>query len=93
MAERDAGARLLEAGSSHLYPGARLRVEAPSAGDCLVAFADGARAGGRLAALDAGGWRLDLGTYRTARGRAIGPKAWRLAAAEGGGLRVTARLD
>ncbi|MBK0397622.1 hypothetical protein H0I76_00330 [Limibaculum sp. M0105] len=85
---------VLEAGHSHLYPGAKLGGAAPPATetDCLVLFADGAQAGGRVAPAD-GGWRLAIGAYRTARGTAIAAKGWLIATTPEGRLRVAGRIS
>ncbi|MDT8344555.1 MAG: hypothetical protein RQ752_08980, partial [Thermohalobaculum sp.] len=88
-----AGVALIEATNTHLYPGAWGRagalpqVPAP----CLVVFADGACAAGRIAPLGAE-VRLDLDAHRTARGRTIAARAWRIAQAADGTLPVLARI-
>lgn len=88
-----AGVVLIEATNTHLYPGARGRAGAlpQEPAPCLVVFADGARAAGRIAPLGEG-FRLDLGAHRTARGRAVAARTWRLAQAADGTLRVLARI-
>lgn len=92
MPER--GPVVIEAGHSHLYPGATCRIldldDMPA--PCLVVFADGATVGGQIAQGDEG-LRLDVGAYRTARGRAIAARSWCLAALPDGRIRVAARLD
>jgi hypothetical protein len=93
----------LHASHSHLYPGARLRVQerpaAPvrphwQAGDrVLVEFADQAVSAGAVRAVQDDAVELSLRAYRTAKGTAIADKAWRLQWVPGEpGLRVTARL-
>lgn len=66
----------LEAGHTHLYPGATGHADGPFRdGPVTVAFADGVRVAGRLA-----GDRLAVAAHRTARGTAIAEKAWVIAA-------------
>jgi hypothetical protein len=77
--------RTLRATASHLYPGAPLRTAdaLPGEGEtaeCLVDFADGTCARGRLAGAP-GGLVLALAAHRTARGTDIPAKRWRLAEA------------
>ena len=78
----------IEADHSHFYPGAtgRLRQQGRS-GPVVVAFADGARATGRLA-----GDRLDLDPYTTTAGSRIGPRSWQAEIRPDGALRIAARL-
>lgn len=86
---------VLVAGGSHLYPGASgsLRGEA-AAGACLVEFADGSAAFGRLAAM-AARIRLDVEAYTTARGTEISARCWAVGISGAGAerrFRVLARL-
>jgi hypothetical protein len=70
------GDLVLTAGGSHLYPGAKGSVRGETGhGSCLVEFADGSAALGRLTA---GGGRIELeiGPYTTARGTRIPAKRW-----------------
>jgi hypothetical protein len=78
----------LRAAATHLYPGARLRGDAPLApGPTLVAFADGVEAPGEI---EADGATLSVAAHRTARGARIPAKRWRLAETPEG-WRVAAR--
>lgn len=73
------------AAGSHLYPGAAGAVSGPERdGPCLVEFADGSMAFGRL---EAGGAELALAGYTTARGTAIPAKRWAIAVTGAGGAR------
>lgn len=65
----------LEAGHTHLYPGARGRIlsGAPEDGPATMRFADGEAARGELTR-DI----LRLGPHRTAAGTRIAAKAWRI---------------
>ena len=94
-----APALILEARSSHLYPGAVLtmrdgpiRLAGGRSRKCLVVFADGSAA---TAALRRSGlaYRLEAQGYVTARGTAIAVKSWLLGSdATGAMLRVRARI-
>lgn len=72
--------------SSHLYPGARCRVEQGEIADgpVVLLFADGSRTGGRLA-----GTRLQLSAYETRAGTAIPARLWQIDTQT---LRIAARL-
>ena len=79
------GGPVLRAGGSHLYPGARGMLEGTlPAGEtaCLVEFADGSAAIGRLAP-EGVALILETGPYTTARGTPIPAKRWRIAAGTG----------
>jgi hypothetical protein len=78
----------LEARQSHLYAGARGRILSgcPQDGPVSVTFGDLSRAAGRL-----DGDCLVLGPYRTAAGRAIPQRRWRVAF-DAGGFRILGRL-
>lgn len=68
------------ASGTHLYPGARLRADAPAprrAAVVLIEFADLASAHARLEGR-AGAWRLRVDAHRTQRGTAIAAKVWQL---------------
>jgi len=68
-------ALILTAGGSHLYPGAQGSVRGRAAdGSCLVEFADGSAAFGRLTGGE--GKVLALDAYTTARGTEIAEKRW-----------------
>lgn len=58
---------------SHLYPGARGRIEGPGQGDCVLEFPDGALAFGTL-----DGPVLSVRAHRTAAGTDIPAKRWRI---------------
>jgi len=95
---------VLAAAGSHLYPGSRGTVRGTGGGPvrgtggggaCMVEFADGSAAFGRLCEAPEG-WALALDGYTTARGTAIPPKRWRVQLGNDGGgvgFRVTARLS
>ena len=89
-------AALLEAAGTHLYPGARGRAPKETVTlprPCIVLFADGARATGRLEPGPGGTVSLSLGPHVTARATRIGPKRWRIALDPvAGTFRVRARL-
>lgn len=72
---------------SHLYPGARGRIEGPGQGDCVLEFSDGALAFGTL-----DGPVLSVGAHRTAAGTEIPAKRWQIDA-EDRHFRVRARLS
>ena len=77
---------VLEAPSSHLYPGIVLRAVAAEGEElprrktarCLVVFADGSSAPARLRR-EGDAHLLEVEGYRTARGTPIGAKFWRVA--------------
>lgn len=74
---------ILECADSHLYPGCRLRLrEARERDEVRVVFADGSTASAEVEAAEIGAAQGELvvtvAPYRTARGRAIGAKRWRL---------------
>ncbi|MDZ7863263.1 hypothetical protein [Acidovorax sp.] len=76
-------ARHLQAGDSHLYPGARLGGRSVpdwahwQAGDAVVVeFADLTVGEGRLAVGPPGGWLLHLAARSTAKGAAIAAQTW-----------------
>lgn len=70
---------------SHLYPGARGRIEGPGQGDCVLEFSDGALAFGTL-----DGPVLSVGAHRTAAGTEIPAKRWRIQR-DGARFRILAR--
>lgn len=74
----------LEAGHSHLYPGARGRILGTGSG--LIRFADGGTATARLE-----GGSLQIGSYRTAAGREIVARTWAIAI-EAGRFQILQRL-
>ena len=78
----------LEARHSHLFAGARGSIVSgcPQDGPVSVTFSDLSRAAGRL-----DGDCLGLGPYRTAAGRAIPERTWRVAF-DAGGFRILGRL-
>ena len=77
---------ILEAPSSHLYPGIVLKAVAEEGEDlprrrmtrCLVVFADGSSASAKLRR-EGVAHLLEVESYSTARGTPIGPKVWRVA--------------
>ncbi|MGI3170372.1 hypothetical protein ACRARG_14575 [Pseudooceanicola sp. C21-150M6] len=75
----------LSAGSSHLYPGARLRVISGDGSDAVIRFADGTSARAEVS-----GDRLAVEAHVTGAGTRIGAKVWRLTP-EDDGYRVKAR--
>ena len=75
----------LDATSSHLYPGARLTLQAGGTGAVVIRFADGSSASARI-----GGDRLSVAPYRTRAGTRIDGKDWRISV-EGAEVRVLAR--
>ena len=98
MAERAEPARVLSAAGSHLYPGARGSVRGGGEA-CMVEFADGSVAFGRLAETPTGAAKpgpvLALDGYTTARGTVIPARRWGVEIAgdgDGGQFRITARL-
>jgi len=73
---------ILQATHTHLYPGHRGKISGAAriadigtGGDCLVEFADGSAAAGKMSKTTRD-WRLQVGAYRTAAGTAIGGKYW-----------------
>ena len=84
---------VIEAPGSHLWPGTRARLRGPDGaadGPCLVEFADGAAALGRLQA-SGSGHELILAPHVTARGTRIPARSWAVAV-EGAALHVIRRL-
>jgi hypothetical protein len=89
-------ATVLAAAGSHLYRGAQgiLREGRGAEGPCLVEFADGSLAFGRLVMTDER-VVLELDAYTTARGTMIPAKRWSVAVMRRGGeahFRIGARL-
>lgn len=87
---------VLAAAGSHLYRGAQgiLREGCAAEGPCLVEFADGSLALGRLARTEPG-LVLELDPYVTARGTEIAAKRWTIELARKGNethFRIGARL-
>ncbi len=79
-------ATILTTARTHLFPGARGRVEGPPEGVCMVRFSDGVEVPGEIA-----GGVLDLAPHVTAAGTAIPARRWAVTFAEGA-FRVTRRL-
>ncbi|MFP5514355.1 MAG: hypothetical protein ACLGJC_14855 [Alphaproteobacteria bacterium] len=93
----------LEAGGTHLYPGARCMVRSgslpawpsPQPATCLLVFADGAFAAGLLTARGGTDWLLAVNAHPTGRGSAIPARRWLVTVDRTGGksaLRVRAKL-
>ena len=80
---------VLAAGGSHLYPGATGSLAGGAAGECLVEFADGSAALGRLM-VDVEATVLETEPYVTARGTAVSAKRW-IVEVEGARFRIRAR--
>jgi hypothetical protein len=76
----------LDASSSHLYPGARLRVLSGEGPDAVIRFADGASATARIA-----GARLSVEGYVTRAGTKIPTTVWQVDGSEEE-IRVRAKL-
>ncbi len=87
---------ILQAGGSHLYPGARgtaAGLPPTPGGPCLVEFADGAAAHATLA-VEGDHLVLALAPYTTARGTRVPARRWLVeitAGAAGTRFRVVAR--
>lgn len=64
---------------SHAFPGGRVAVEetGAAAGTCIVEFGDGVTVIGEWHPAD-GGIRLDIPSYRTAKGTAVTARSWLL---------------
>lgn len=73
-------ATVLHAAHTHLYPGARLKADAPlTAGAGLtVVFADLGSAHARVQGVEGDRIALSVGSYRTARGTNVAAKSWLL---------------
>jgi len=90
----------LRATHTHLYPGARLRVQEGAAelrkGDTVtIEFADMQVARAKVAATRDGRVELAVASHRTGKGTAIAAKRWLVEASEreGAGYRIVRRLD
>ncbi len=77
---------LLSVGHTHLFPGARGRVEGPGAGGCMVRFSDGVEAPGEIA-----DGVLSLAPHVTAAGTRIPARRWAVEVGAGA-FRVARRL-
>ncbi|MBT9384660.1 hypothetical protein KM176_12380 [Pseudooceanicola sp. CBS1P-1] len=73
---------LLHASHTHLYPGARGRIDGTGDGAAMVHFADGAQAPAQL-----GPDTLHVAAHRTLAGTVIAAQRWRIRR-EGAGFRV-----
>jgi len=89
----------LRATNTHLYPGARLRVEGVEGlrkGDAVtIEFADMQVASARVLGVREGRIELAVAGHLTAKGTAIAAKRWLAEAleGEGTGYRIVRRLD
>lgn len=87
----------LNAGNTHLYPGARLTAQVASVlpnkpTEAVILFQDHARAEAELTPSN-DACVLQVEAYSTAAGTAVGAKSWNLKVADDGTLTVRSRAD